>query len=154
MPQYDGVDFAAAVLDRGRGHILARGRGLPREPRPGAALSAGRPERHRQPPYAVLKHRPGGTRMRRSQEREHVDIAVPEDVAAVTAAGQPARSDSRLAFIGDRCDQVKQREAYRELQLGVTVDADVGVLPPRCPRTAVIVQHGVEPEFSRFIDPS
>jgi hypothetical protein len=89
-----------------------------------------------------------------SQEREHVDVAVPEHVTAVPPAGQPARSDRRLPVIGYRCDQVKQREAYPELQLGVTVDVDIGVLPPRRPCTAMFAQHGVEPELACVVYPS
>ena len=61
--------------------------------RPERACAARPPEAAK----AVLEHRARCGRLRRGEEREDEDVAVPEDVAAVAGAREPARSDGRLA---------------------------------------------------------
>ena len=94
--------------------------------------------RRRQPADPVLEHRARGGGMGRGEERQHEDVAVPEDVAAVGGPAEPAGADRRLAAVGDRRHQVEEREADRPLQLRVALDDDVGALPAPRPGLAVL----------------
>jgi hypothetical protein len=101
-------------------------------------------KRCRQATHAVLQHRSRGRWMRRGEEREHVHVAIPEDVAAVSRATHSARADRSLAVIGHRRHQVKQREAHGELEVRVAVNVDVGVVPAVRPRAAMLIEERVK----------
>ncbi len=84
---------------RRRRHVeAARGR-LPGEARALAAERSRRLARRRQPADPVLEHRARGRGVRRREERQHEDVAVPEHVAAVRRAAEAARADGGLAVV-------------------------------------------------------
>ena len=145
----DRHDLAGASPGRGGRDVAARRGRLPRE----AGARAGRvplaaSQGRGQASQPVLEHRPRGRRVGRGEERQHEDVAVPEHVAAVAGPAQAARSDGRLALVGDRRHQVEQREADRALELRVALDHDVGVLPTRGPRLAVLAEQALEAGLS------
>ncbi len=73
-------------------------------------------------------------------------------MTVVGAAGQAARPDRCLTLVGRAGQQVKDGVTNSQLQLRVAVDAHIGVLPARRPRTAMLAQETVEPERSRSLD--
>ena len=76
--------------------------------------------------------------MGRRKERKDEDVCIPEHVAPVARPGEAAGADRGLAFRGSRPDEVKEREAGRELEIVVTVDDHVGVFPAVGPRRALL----------------
>lgn len=90
--------------------------------------------------------------MRGGQEGEHEGVGVPEHVAAVSHAGQTTSADRGLTAVRDRCHQVEQREADAQLQLVISVDDHVGVLPPACPGPAVLGKQPVEADSGSSTD--
>ena len=75
------------------------------------------PRGRREPAQPILEHRPRRARVRRREERQHENVAVPEDVATVGVTRETAGTDGRFALVRDRRDQVKERETDGELQL-------------------------------------
>ena len=82
----------------------------------------------------------------------HKGVRVPEHVAAVAGTGQAPSADGRLPSVSDRSHQMKEREADAQLQLVVSLDDHVGVLPPTRPRMAVLGQEAVEADFGRLTE--
>src|ERR1035437_7317583 len=75
-------------------------------------------------------------------------VAVPEHGPAVGVAGQPARTDRRLALLPRAREQMEDREPDCQLQLWIAFDQYVGVSPPRRPRLAVLAQQLIESKLS------
>ena len=125
-------------------HVDAVGGRLPRESRPGATEPACSLERGREAAQSVLEHRARRSRVGRGEEREHEDVAVPEDVPAVCRPGQAAGTDGRLAAVAGRADQVEEREANRPLELWIAFDDDVGLRPPASPGLPVLAEQALE----------
>ena len=71
----------------------------------------------------------GRARRRVRQHGQDKALAVPEGVAVVAGAGEALRADCALLGAGACLERVEEREADRLLQLGVTVQLDVGAAP-------------------------
>ena len=84
---------------------------------------------------AVHEQGPCRRRIGKHVERQHVDLGVPEHMAAIRLSGQPACTD-RDMLVGriDRCDEVVDRESKRALRLFVSDDPNIGGFPfaPPC----------------------
>lgn len=91
-----------------------------------------------EPSEAVLEHGPGRSRMRRGQEGQDEGIGVPEHVTPVARPRQASGADRRLPGVSDRGHQVEEREADTQLQLVVSLDDHIGVLPPTRPSLAML----------------
>ncbi len=78
------------------------------------------------------------------EHRQHVDLAVPEGVAVVAAAGQALGGDRVAVAAGRGLEHVEEGEADRLLQLGVAVDLDVGAGPEVVERVALRLGEPIE----------
>ena len=95
-----------------------------------------------------LQHCAGRRGVRGGEERQHEDVAVPEDVPAVALDPERPRAPTAASpSVGHRRHQVKQREAHVPLQLGVALDHDVRVARHRRP-------HDSRCSASMFSNPS
>ena len=131
-------------------HVDTCARGLPREPRPRPSELGRCCARGVEPAEPVLEHRPRCRRIGRGEEWQDEDITVPEDVSAISRAGEAAGSDRSFAGLGRRSHQVEEREAHEPLQLVVTLDLDVGGLPALGPALPVRGEQAVEAPPLRF----
>ena len=98
----------------------------------------------------VLEHRPCGGGPGGGEERKGEGIGIPENVTAVTLARQSSRPDRRFTLLGNRDHHVEEREPRGQLQLVVTLDADVCVVPSVAPRLAVLGEQLVEAGLGGF----
>jgi hypothetical protein len=80
-------------------------------------------------------------------------VGVPEHVPAIARSGQTAGADRGLTGVGHRRHQVEQRDAGSQLQIVVTFDDDVGVVPAGSPSAAVLAQQPVEPGIGAASQP-
>src|SRR5206468_7111438 len=110
----------------------------------GAAETSRRLAGRRQPAQTVLEHRSRGRRVRRGEEGQDEDVAVPEDVAAVGGTGEAARADSRLAVVRDRGHEMEEGDSNRELEVGIAFDDHVRLLPASRPALAVLAKQALE----------
>ena len=126
-------DVGVDVKGGGAGRPVARALvAADRPPGEGGALQAQGPR-----PVAGQLERPlapaqgvgGGGRRRVGEHREHEHLGVPERVAVVAGAGQALGRDRALLTARAGLQRVKEGEAHRLLQLGVTLELDVGVRP-------------------------
>ncbi len=63
------------------------------------------------------------------QDRKHECLAVPEGVPVVTWPGQTLRCDRASLAPSAGLQDMEEREAHTMLQLGITVQLNVGALP-------------------------
>ena len=71
----------------------------------------------------------GSVRRSVGEHRQNKGLGVPEGVAVIAGAGQALGRRSRAAHPRARLQRVKEREAHRLLELGVTLELNVGTLP-------------------------
>ena len=94
-----------------------------------AMAHLGRPlARRAQHPAAELQHLPRPLRARVDEERDDVDLRVPEVVALVAAAGDALGRDAVALGARGRLQQLEQVEADRPLELRRALDLDVAAL--------------------------
>ena len=114
---------------------------------PSRPSCARRPHRCRQPPDAVLEHRPRRARVGRGEERKHVHVGVPEHVPAVgacrSARAPRPRPRRRSGALASRWKSANRTASCSSGSPSIT---HVSVLPPRRPRPAVLAEQTVESE--------
>ena len=93
---------------------------------------------------AVADERTGRRRVGCGEKWQHEDVGVPEDVPAVPGAAEPLRPERRLGAIGDRGDQMEQREADGALEVRVSLDPDVGGRPATSPLRPLLGEQGLD----------
>ena len=102
----------------------APGEGSARQPQQPSPLPGQR--KRRVPPAQLVGDGLGG---RVGEHREHEGLGVPERVAVVTRAGQSLRGHGSLLSPRGRLQDVEEGEADGLLQLGVSLEVDVGAAP-------------------------
>ena len=63
------------------------------------------------------------------QHRQHEGLGVPERVAVIAGTGQPLGGDRALLSPCARLQDVEQAEPQRLLELGISVELDIGAVP-------------------------
>src|SRR5581483_1650101 len=78
------------------------------------------------------------------EEGQDVNIAVPEDVPAISSAAKASCANRCFTKAGDRTHQMEQSEPDRMLQLWIAIDPNVGACPAPSPVGSVRRQEAVE----------
>ena len=111
-----------------RGRLLAVDR-APREPRRTMSDLARPGAGGLQHPAAEVEHLARPVRVRVDEERDDVDLGVPEVLALVAAAGHPFGGDAEALVAGGRLHQREEVEADGLLDLRRALDLDVAAPP-------------------------
>ena len=144
----DGGGDRRVDVERGcpRGPVARALLAVDRPPREGRAAQPQRPrplarelERVVPPAECVGDRARAGV----GEDRQHEPLRVPERVAVVPGAGQPLCGDRPLLSARTRLDRVEQREPERLLELRVTVELDVGLVPEPVKVGALLLEQAV-----------
>ena len=115
---------AGQYPEHSRPSIVRHGKVAPSNPR-----SLARVARQAQCRVAPAQRVADGVRRGVGQDGQDEGLGVPEGVPVVAGAGEALGGDRAPLAAGARLQGVKEREAHRLLELGVTFQLDVGALP-------------------------
>ena len=142
----DADQGAACIRHLSRRDVIAGAGRLPRIASPGEPPcgrgSLGRGETRN----AVADESTRGRRVRCGEKGQYEHVRIPEDMAPIAGAAETSGTERGLRAIGNRRDQVEQREAHGPLQLRVSLDADVRRRPAPRPLRSLLGKQGFDPD--------